>query len=240
MKPRLYLSSPLAASSILQLNKQQSHYLITVMRMTVGSELLVFNGKDGEWLASIIDANPKQATIQLHSLKRSQTPEKKLTLLFAPTKNVNSTYIIEKATELGATTIIPIITQRSVVTKVNLEKLNITAIEAAEQCERISLPNIHDIIPLKKILLNLDISGSLIFFDESKNCLPINKIKVTADNNAVLIGPEGGFNDEERDYIRSINGCIAAHMGARILRADTAVIAGLSAYQAIFGDWNNE
>lgn len=240
MKPRLYLSSPLAANSVLQLNKQQSHYLITVMRMTVGSELLVFNGKDGEWMASIIDADSKQTTIQLHSLTRSQIPDKKLTLLFAPTKNINSTYIIEKATELGATTIIPIITQRSVVTKVNLEKLTLNAIEAAEQCERISLPNIHDITQLKKALSNLDISGSLIFFDESKKCLPISEVKIASDDNAILIGPEGGFNDEERNYIRSIKGCIAAHMGARILRADTAVIAGLAAYQAIFGDWNNE
>ncbi len=240
MTPRIFIESRLAKDSIISLDKIQSNYLTNVLRMKPNASVLLFNGQDGEWIGQITNPNSKSASVTITDKIKAQTNTNKLTLLFAPTKNINSSYIIEKATELGVTDILPILTQRSVVNKVNIEKLKHSAIEAAEQCERLDIPKIHDIQPLKKTITELNIKGSLLFFDESKKCLSISKIQPSALDNAILIGPEGGFSDEESAFLKNLKHCIPTHMGVRILRADTAVIAGLASYQAIFGDWNNE
>ncbi len=239
MTPRLFIRSNLSTDSIITLEKNHSNYLVNVLRLDINAELLVFNGFDGEWSARLLTSDCKSAQILILKQTKIQTSLAKLTLLFSPTKNINSTYIVEKATELGATEIYPVITQRSVVKKINMDKLLYSAVEAAEQCERIDVPQIHDIISLKQALRQIETTTSLVFFDESKNCLSVNSIKIPNANKAVLVGPEGGFTEAERSFLLSQENCIAAHMGQRILRADTAVIAGLAAVQAIFGDWKN-
>ncbi len=240
MTPRIFIESRLSKDSLLALNKVQSNYLINVLRLKSDSTILLFNGQDGEWTGQITNPNSKSASVIVVEKIKSQINTNKLTLLFAPTKNINSAYIIEKATELGVTDILPILTQRSVVNKVNIEKLQYSAVEASEQCERLDIPKIFDIQPLKKAVSALHIKGTLLFFDESKKCSSIKKIQPSATDNAILIGPEGGFSEEERTFLVNLKHCIPTHMGVRILRADTAAIASLAAYQAIFGDWDGK
>lgn len=240
MTPRLFVEEKLFQDGELRLNKNHSNYLCKVLRLLVGAEVLVFNGVDGEWLCKITEVDVKSALIIVSKLVRSQISTRKLSLIFAPTKNVNSTYIVEKATELGVTDIYPIITQRTIVTKVNHEKLLFSSIEASEQCERLDVPTIHPLSTLKTLLANLKIKGNLIFCDEAKNGAVLSKLVTTQSDNAIIIGPEGGFTDDERSFLMKNDKCVAIHIGMRVLRADTAAIAALAAYQAIFGDWNEK
>ncbi len=239
MTPRLFVEEKLTQDSELRLNKNHSNYLCKVLRLDVGKEVLIFNGVDGEWGCKITEANTKSAAVIVVKLVRPQLSTRKLSLIFAPTKNVNSTYIVEKATELGVTDIYPVITQRTIVKKVNHEKLTHSAIEASEQCERLDVPTIHPINSLKNLVDNLPISEQMIFCDESKKGIPIAKLHKAKSSHSILIGPEGGFTDEERSFLNSNDKCVAVHLGVRILRADTAAIAGLGAYQSILGDWND-
>jgi 16S rRNA (uracil1498-N3)-methyltransferase len=210
------------------------------MRLRQDAMIKIFNGSTGEWLAKLNYVSQKKLEIIITEKLLDQIPTPKLTLAFCPTKNVNSTYIVEKATELGVTSIQPIISERTIVRKVNMEKLEYSAIEAAEQCERLDIPEIHEITTFNKFMDNLHFKGSLIFFDETKDCLPLKSIQPHMDDNALLIGPEGGFTDFERQSLKNHNKCIRAHLGKRILRADTAAISGLASYQSVFGDWNDK
>jgi len=240
--PRFFVQSNLEPSSTIALSKEQSNHLVNVLKAKEGFQLSVFNGHDGQWNARVLNANKKNATLELIKQTRPQINTKKLQLFFAPTKNISSTYIVEKATELGATIISPIITERSIIRKVNVDKLLYSAIDASQQCGRLEIPVIENIYPLKEALSNLSSNDKFIFCDEASmrnsfKSIPSEDIQHT---NSILIGPEGGFSYAEREYLRNLKSCITTHLGIRILRADTAVIAALSAYQAIFGDWNNE
>ena len=240
MTPRLFVEEKLFQGAELTLNKNHSHYLCKVLRLSTDNNLLIFNGIDGEWLYKITTANPKATVAVAFKLARPQISTRKLSLIFAPTKNVNSTYIVEKATELGVTDIYPIITQRTIVSKVNHEKLLYSAIEASEQCERLDVPTIHPLNSLKPLIANLRIEGKFIFCDETKDGYSFLKLPTTQSDDAIIIGPEGGFTDDERSFLKNHDKCVAIHLGVRVLRADTAAIAALAAYQAIFGDWNEK
>lgn len=201
------------------------------MRMKSGDTIKIFNEIDGEFIARIIDANKREVSLIIDKLYTAAIPTAKLTLFFAPTKNVDTSYIIQKATELGVTAIIPVITQRTIVKKINLEKLQIVAKEAAEQCERFDIPSITEPIKLSKIWDTQRISGTLFFCDE-RGGSPLLKTMANTDD-ALLIGPEGGFSSEEKELIYSKPNSHGITLGNRILRADTATIAALAIYQSL-------
>lgn len=238
MIPRLYIDSNLSVDLKVDLSKMHANYLMRVLRLEEGSVVKIFNGRSGEWEANYESETPKKFFLSVNRKVADQQNIPKLTLIFSPTKNMNSTYIVEKATELGVTSIQPVTTERTVVRKVNKEKLMNSAIEASEQCERMDIPKIHDLKPLKEVVQSPTYNGQLIFFDESKAGEALRNLKLNNEDNAILIGPEGGFSDDERQYLNNLSNSESVHMGGRILRADTAAIAGLSAYQALLGDWH--
>jgi len=233
-RTRLYISEPIRAESTLQLTRPQSHYLINVMRMVIGDELLVFNGVDGEWKITITDANKKctSASVDQQTLPQSNEPD--VWLLFAPIKKDRTDFIIEKATELGVTRILPIITERTQNARVNTERLKATAIEAAEQSRRLSAPEFEEAQDLLTLLTNWPASRRLIYLDETGNGQPLARVLQTnTDNLAFVIGPEGGFTTSELDAMGKLTFSVGADLGPRILRAETAVVAALAIRQAI-------
>ena len=242
MQIRLFIPQPNLAPDInCELNKSQSHYLKNVLRLKISDQILIFNNKNGEFKA-IISRLDKYVTIKILEKTQEFYLPPQICLAFAPVKNVKTEYIITKATELGVTHIYPIITTRTIVNKINLNKLLLNAIEAAEQCRRTDLPHIDDIIKLS-VFLN-DIKNSdhiLIFADESGAGDHPHKLFQKLSNNndilyqlsaaqkiIILIGPEGGFSEQERNLIRNYHNCYSMSLGKEILRADTAIISGLS------------
>lgn len=238
---RLCITDNLAEHVQLTLDKGQSHYVCNVMRQKEGSHVLLFNGRDGEWLAEIVEANKKHTVLQPIKKTRDQNTEPDIWLLFAPVKNVALHLIAQKATELGVTKLQPVLTQYTVVPKVNTEKLLANAIEAAEQCERLTVPEVADPIKLEKLLKVWPRERALIFCDESgagklaQEVLPV----LSEKKYAVLIGPEGGFSAQEQEVLHKMEQTYAIGLGPRILRADTAAISALTAVQLFVGDWNN-
>lgn len=233
---RLLINSPIILNDSILIDGDDAHYLMKVMRKREGDEFLVFNGVDGEWRAKIISISKKDLLIQTVAKQREQSYEKKLSLIFSPVKNPDASWIVTKVTELGVTDIYPVLTSRSVVKKINLSKLEIAAKEASEQCNRITKPKIYDFQELEFRVRNLD--SDFILLDETgEGESPAKALAKKMDSPCLIIGPEGGFTKEELDFIKSQNSCISITLGARILRAETAVLAGLSLYQGLLGDW---
>ena len=238
-KTRLYINDSLSVGNQITLAEMQSHYLISVMRLQAGDMISVFNGKDGQWQAELTNTHKKSCQIKIHNCELAQEHLPKLSLLFSPIKNESAGYIVQKATELGATAIFPTLTQRSVVKSVNQDKLLLSAIEAAEQCERLDIPKIHPAANLNQVLGARDFTGSLILCDETLQLSsPLSKLQnLPHGDNAILIGPEGGFSPEELALLHQLPYVLPISLGKRILRAETAIVAALSVYQAIAGDW---
>src|SRR5689334_10186960 len=233
--PRLFVRTPLGDGATVELNPNQANYLGNVMRLSVGSELLLFDGQSGEWLAKVADAAKKRMTLIV--VRRTREPETipDVWLAFAPVKRAQTDWLVEKATELGAGRLIPVITQRTIAERVKLERLEAITIEAAEQCGRTRLPGIADPRPLKHLLEHRDVSRTLYFADEGGGEWAPDAF--TAGSCMILTGPEGGFTDEERTAIRATPNSVAVSLGPRILRAETAALAALAAYMAVAGDW---
>jgi 16S rRNA (uracil1498-N3)-methyltransferase len=233
--PRLFVRQPLSEGAIVELDARQANYLGNVLRMSTGSELLVFDGLSGEWLANISDVAKKHMVLTVE--KRTREPEiiPDVWLAFAPVKRARIDWLVEKATELGAARLIPVMTQRTVAERVKLERLDALAIEAAEQCGRTRLPDITDPTPLSAFLDQRDASRRLYFADEGGGDAVANAFR--SGPALILIGPEGGFTDEERALVRSAPNSIPISLGPRILRAETAALAALASYMAISGDW---
>jgi 16S rRNA (uracil1498-N3)-methyltransferase len=233
--PRLFVRQPLSEGAIVELDARQANYLGNVLRMSTGSELLVFDGLSGEWLARISDVAKKHMVLTVE--KRTREPEiiPDVWLAFAPVKRARIDWLVEKATELGAARLIPVMTQRTVAERVKLERLDALAIEAAEQCGRTRLPDITDPTPLSAFLDQRDASRRLYFADEGGGDAVANAFR--SGPALILIGPEGGFTDEERALVRSAPNSIPISLGPRILRAETAALAALASYMAISGDW---
>ena len=232
--PRLYVRAPLSDGVSVALDPAQANYLGNVMRREAGDELLVFNGQSGEWLARISEVGKKRMTLAIVGRIREPELLPDVTLAFAPIKRAQTDWLVEKATELGAARLQPVMTRRTVAERVRIDRLEAVAIEAAEQCGRTILPEIAAPLSLAQFLGALG-TKRLYFADEAGGEPATTAI---SDGSAViLIGPEGGFAAEERNAIRACSNAVAISLGPRILRAETAGLAALTAYMALAGDW---
>ncbi|WP_182417626.1 16S rRNA (uracil(1498)-N(3))-methyltransferase [Bartonella sp. HY038] len=235
-----FLNDSLSATGVkLALAKEQTHYLVHVLRMVLGDEVLVFNGRDGEWRAKIIDISKKALVLELQTLERQQPKPIDLTYYFAPLKHARLDYMMQKAVEMGASSLQPVLTQHTQVNRLNIERMQANIIEAAEQCGILAVPSCLEPISLDRLLANWDEKRHLIFCDEAAegdNPLPILQ-KLSRGPLGVIIGPEGGFSDSERKLIRSCSFAHAIPLGPRILRADTAAVVALALIGVTLGDW---
>lgn len=233
--PRLYLDVPLSGD--LDLTREHAHYLGTVLRKRVGDRVRLFNDRDGEWAAEVVAADRKSMRLSVGEQLRLPSPVPDIRLLFAPLRKHRTATILEKATELGVRTLQPVITARTQYSKFNLERAQSQIIEAAEQTERLNLPELCAPITLDAVLASPRL---LVFADEAGDvpmALPaVSALSLPLD---ILIGPEGGFMDDERDMIRALAHVHPVGLGPRILRADTAAISLLTLVQATVGDWQH-
>jgi len=232
--PRLFVRDELSTGAAVELDGAQANYLGNVMRLGVGAEVLLFDGSSGEWLARIRETGKKRMTLVVEQQTRKPERIPDVWLAFAPVKRAQTDWLVEKATELGAARLIPVMTQRTIAERVKLERLESIAIEAAEQCGRTRLPAIDEPVGLKQ-LLQLDGRRRLYFADEAGGEPATDSF--TAEPAMILTGPEGGFTDEERAAIRAAPHAVAISLGPRILRAETAALAALAAFMAVAGDW---
>ena len=237
---RLYVAAPLREGASIALSKDQTHYLKNVMRRSVGDTVRLFNGADGEWLCVISVLNRNDSTLEAQSKVRDQTSLPDVWLVFAPIKKVRLDYLAQKATEMGASKLQPVITSRTQVARVNLERLASNTIEAAEQCGCLSVPDVAEPAPLKALLSDWDPVRQLVFCDEAPDVRPALEVlsKAAEGPYALLIGPEGGFDPQEREMLRSLSFVLPISLGPRIMRADTAAVAALGIWQATRGDWS--
>ena len=236
---RLFIDQPFSQAAILPLEREQANYLLNVLRLRVDGTVLVFNGRDGEWLARLVPEGRKQASLELVRQTRPQPSASDLHYLFAPLKHARLDYMAQKAVEMGAGVLQPVLTRRTQVSRLNLERMRANAIEAAEQCGILSLPGIEPERPLEAALSSLAPERLLIFCDEDRaEASPVSALAARKPNPlAVLIGPEGGFDEAERKLIRARPNTLPISLGPRILRADTAAVAALALVQAVLGDW---
>lgn len=233
--PRLFVRTPLAEGATVELDARQANYLGNVMRLGTAAELLVFDGRSGEWLARIAEAAKKRMTLMVERRTREPEAIPDVWLAFAPVKRTQTDWLVEKATELGAARLLPVMTQRTVAERVKLERLQAIAVEAAEQCGRTMLPEIDEPVSLKQLLAEREPGRRLYFADESGGD---PAAKTFAPGPAmILVGPEGGFTDQEREAIRAAPNVAAISLGPRILRAETAALAALAAWMSASGDW---
>ena len=239
---RLFVEEPLSAGGKLDLDETRSHYLKNVLRMNEGSELLLFNGKDGEWRAKIYEIKKKIVVVELVTKEREQTAPAELVYCFAPLKHARLDYMVQKAVEMGASVLQPVITRFTQVTRLNKERMRANIIEACEQCGVLSISSCRCPVSLGELLQNWQQERHLIFCDEAadtQNPLEILK-KIPPAPLGVLIGPEGGFSDEERSQLKRFPFVYAIPLGPRILRADTAAVAALAVIDATLGDWRDD
>lgn len=236
--PRLFVDHPLANDQSVALPEDQSRYLTRVMRLQPGAKVRVFNGIDGEWRCTLA-GTPKSAVLSPTVQTRTQTAVPDLTLLFAPIKKARTDFIIEKATELGVRAIQPVLTDYCQTNRVRTDRFQTLAVEAAEQTERLDVPNIHEALNLAKVLADWDRSKSLVFCDESSEAAPLANLtgKLMSKAAGILIGPEGGFSPKERKMLCALDFVIPITLGPRILRAETAVVSALTLWQSLVGDW---
>lgn len=236
---RLYVKSPLNADAEIALDGEQAHYLLNVLRLKEGDKLLLFNGSDGEWCASLSSASKKRAQAVLDHQTRAQEDGPDLHYLFAPLKRARLDYMAQKATEMGASVLRPVITRRTVAEKVKTPRLVANAIEAAEQCGILRVPEVREPEKFSKILVTWDVARLLIFADEAApSASPLETLSAQSPRPlAVLIGPEGGFEPEERATLLAKPFVIPISLGPRVMRADTAAVAALALVNAALGDW---
>lgn len=236
---RLYLDADIEADTSLDLDKAQTNYVANVMRMRSDDRLLVFNGRDGEWQAKVQLETKRAVTLQIESQVRPQPDASDLIYCFAPLKVGRLDYMVQKAVEMGAGTLQPVITQHTQNHRLKIDKLQANAIEAAEQCGVLNIPACSEPRKLDDLLASWDTSRTLIFCDEDASTNnPIEKLsKLRGKPLAVLIGPEGGFSDAERAQLGALEFVVSIPLGPRILRADTAAVAALAVVQAVAGDW---
>ena len=235
---RLFFAADLAPRQTVVLEADQAHYLKSVLRLKEGDAVALFNGRDGEYAARIDGFGRNSCTLTTGTQSRAQAAEPDLWLVFAPIKRARIDFLIEKATELGVAALFPVMTRHTAVERVNLARLKAHAIEAAEQSERLAVPAIHPPQPLARLLSQWDAARRLLLCDESGTSLPIAAALKTASPGpwAVLIGPEGGFAETELDALKKLPFVCPVSLGPRVLRADTAALAGLAVLQALLGD----
>ena len=243
MIPRLYVEQPLALGATIIADERAHHYLRNVMRRSVGDALVLFNGRDGGFEAEIAAIDKRKAELKVTRLRRPQDSVPDLVLCFAPLKKDAIDFLIEKGTELGVAAFQPVITRRTQASRLNLERLRANAIEAAEQTERLSIPDIRAPVNFEALLTSWQPSRRMILCAEAGPALPIADQLTALTRHvsptnawAIFCGPEGGFHVSELDRLRNLPFVTAVGLGPRILRADTAALSALAVFQAILGD----
>ena len=237
--PRLYVEAPLKGGQAVPLERNQSNYLGNVLRLSAGDSVLVFNGRDGEWLAEIAGRKRPDALV-IGALKRPQDRLPDIAYVFAPLKHARLDYMVQKAVEMGTSRLQPVLTRHTQVSRVNTERMRANVIEAAEQCGILSLAEVAEPVPLDRYLEQRQPTRLLVFCDEAVETA--NPLKALQQGSAaggidILIGPEGGFAEEERTLLLRQNNILRLSLGPRILRADTAGVAALALVQTALGDW---
>ncbi|RKQ69281.1 16S rRNA (uracil1498-N3)-methyltransferase [Litorimonas taeanensis] len=236
---RLYCDQAFSEGAIAVLPKAQAHYLGTVLRMGVGDSLRLFNGREGEWRGEIISHSRKHTDVKLVEPLRAMSEVPDIALAFAPIRRHRTSFIFEKGTELGVSRFEPVITARTQFPKLSLEKAQAQIIEAAEQTERLDVPNVCKPVRLLD-WIGMQAGRQIIFADEAGDALPAREaLKSGQPRATLLIGPEGGFTEDERQALRQQESVLSVSLGPRILRADTAALSLLTLWQSLHGDWNN-
>jgi 16S rRNA (uracil1498-N3)-methyltransferase len=233
--PRLFVRTALVAGAAVDLDAAQANYLGNVLRLKQGDRVLVFDGASGEWLAEVAEAAKKRMTLAVVEPTRPQESVPDLWLAFAPVKKGRVDWLVEKAVELGVARLLPVVTRRTIVDKLNLERMQAHIVEAAEQCGRTALAEIDEPVKLDTLLKARDAGRTLYFADETGGEPAATAFKRGAA--LILTGPEGGFTPEEAAAIRGAPNAIAVSLGPRILRAETAALAAVSAWMSAVGDW---
>lgn len=239
---RLFVADDLGAGAMLDVGREQANYLLNVLRLAEGAAIHVFNGRDGEWRALLRRNGRRDASLEVATQTRPQAGGPDLHYLFAPLKRTRLDYMVQKATEMGAACLCPVITRHTVAERVNIERMRANVIEAAEQCGILRVPEVADPTTLARTLEAWDTARRLIFCDEAAPIQdPVAALHaVTPGPLAVLIGPEGGFTPDERDTLRALPFVIPLALGPRIMRADTAAVAALALVNAVLGDWRQD
>jgi 16S rRNA (uracil1498-N3)-methyltransferase len=237
--PRIFLDAPMRAGAEIALSREQVNYLVNVMRLEQGATVLVFNGRDGEWSARLAAASKREASLAVSGQTRPQPESRSLDYAFAPLKHARLDYMVQKAVELGASRLSPVLTQHTQVSRVNLDRMRANVIEAAEQCGVLGVAEVAEPLQFDRWLKELAPGRTLIFCDEgAETASPIEALKLAkAGAVTILIGPEGGFSEEEGRALLARPNVIRLSLGPRILRADTAGVAALAVVQAVLGDW---
>jgi 16S rRNA (uracil1498-N3)-methyltransferase len=238
--PRLFVAPALVPGATVPLDKGQANYLTNVLRLDAGDPVLVFNGRDGEWRAELQREGKKSVALAITEQTRPQHAACDLHYLFAPLKHARLDYMVQKAVELGVSRLQPVTTRHTQAARVNVERMQANAIEAAEQCGILTIAETGDPIPLMKALDVLSDGRVLIFCDEDAQTRdPVAALSGIAKGTplAVLVGPEGGFAEDERAMLLKHPAVVRLALGPRILRADTAAVAALTLVQAVVGDW---
>ncbi|MDB5543170.1 MAG: rsmE [Hyphomicrobiales bacterium] len=237
--PRLYVDADLGAGAETTPDRDQSNYLLNVLRLTDGADILAFNGRDGEWRMRLKALSRKAVVLQAQEQTRTQTTPADLQYLFAPLKHARLDYMVQKAVEMGASALVPVITRRTQSTRVNLERMRANVIEAAEQCGILSLPRVDDDVKFDRLMLQWPGDRRLIFCDEDAPLKdPIAALRdMPRGPLAIIIGPEGGFDPLEREAMLRLPNVTRLSLGPRILRGDTAGVAALALVQSVHGDW---
>jgi 16S rRNA (uracil1498-N3)-methyltransferase len=236
--PRLYLAASLDTGTEVPLEAPQAHYLSHVLRLRPGDSVLVFNGRDGEWQA-VLAGQKRRAGVVIERQTRPQTVPADLHYLFAPLKAARLDYMVQKAVEMGASRLQPVLTRHCQVARVNSERMQANAVEAAEQCGILSVPTVGEVLPLAAVIEAWDPGRHLVFCDEGADIAdPLAALsRLPRAPLAVLVGPEGGFAEPERAALLQLPQVLRLSLGPRILRADTAAVAALALVQAVIGDW---
>ncbi|MFN3657419.1 MAG: 16S rRNA (uracil(1498)-N(3))-methyltransferase [Pseudolabrys sp.] len=250
--PRLYLEAPLAAGGEVPLDRDQANYLVNVLRLKRGDEVLLFNGRDGEWRGTLAGTGKRAVAVAVGEQVRAQPRPTDLHFLFAPLKHARLDYLVQKAVEMGASRLQPVTTQHTQATRINLARMQANTVEAAQQCGILALPEVTEPVTFQHVV-RADTGRLLVFCDEAADVkdpvaaleaarpspsalLPAEAARAPVPM-AVLIGPEGGFAEKEREALLKRPNVARLSLGPRILRADTAAVAALALVQAVLGDW---
>lgn len=238
--PRLYVDAALSSAAAVALDRDAANHLCNVLRLSRGDAVLLFNGRDGEWRATLTEAGKRAAVVRADEQVRAQPVATDLHYLFAPLKHARLDYVVQKAVELGVSRLQPVLTRHTQVTRINLDRMRANVIEAAQQCGVLAVPEVAEPVKLDDAVA--DASRLLVFCDEDAGTAdPVAALRAAAGGKtvplAVLIGPEGGFAEEERAMLVARANSLRLALGPRILRADTAAVAALTLVQAVLGDW---
>ena len=236
-KVRLHVDAPLGVAQSVPVNREQANYLFNVMRLATGDRVALFNGRDGEWLAEVVTHNKRGGILTCVAKSGPQCQPPDLWLLFAPIKKTRTDFIVEKAAEMGAARILPVQTRHTNAERIRQDRLQAHAIEAAEQCGGTYVPEVAELQQLARLLDDWPMDRQIMFCDESLVGAKAGLTAASGDKWAILIGPEGGFAEEETTRLREMDCVISVSLGPRILRADTAAVAALTLWQATLGDW---